>query len=379
MPVEKIKKKRRFSPQPGDGQFSRRQSLHHPYYINFFSKRRGAIQLGKPLYQTLKNQSAERTPIWFMRQAGRYLPEYRQVRQKFDHFLDFCLSPEEACEVTLQPLRRFDLDAAILFADILLIPHALGQPVAFKPGEGPLLSPIALNALKYDPQKLSPIYETIQRVKERLDPEKTLIGFCGAPWTVATYMLEGQGSKTYPKTKMFAYQQPEVFQEFLNLLADTSAHYLIQQIHAGADTVKIFDSWAGVVPAEHFHDWVIAPTRRLVNQVRQACPDTPIMGFPKGAGLFYQDYLKTGVDALTLDPCVPRLWARETLMPHAILQGGLDPLVVAAGGKTLDAHIDALCAAFLHQGRYIFNLGHGFIPETPLEHVSHVIERVRSF
>jgi len=332
----------------------------------------------KVLEQTLKGDRKSRIPVWFMRQAGRYLPEYRKIRQKYDHFLDFCFSPRSACEVTLQPLKRFDLDAAILFSDILVIPYALGQTVSFIKDKGPLLKNFNEIQLKYNPSKLSPVFEAIHLIKDQLPKNKSLIGFCGAPWTIATYMIEGQGSKTYQKTKSFAYLHAQEFSALLELLAQVSADYLIRQIEAGVDVVKIFDSWAGAVPAECFDEWVIQPTRIIVNEVKKIYPYIPIMGFPKGVGLFYQDYLKTGVDAITLDPSVPRLWALENLSQHVVLQGGLDPIVVLTRGKYLDQQIDTLLNTFTTVP-YIFNLGHGFVPETPIENVEYIIHRIRSF
>lgn len=333
----------------------------------------------KTLLKPLKNDNLnlDKMPIWFMRQAGRYLPEYMKVRQKFDTFMDLCFSPQEAATITVQPLQRFDLDAAILFSDILVIPHALGQKVEFHKPMGPVLADFKLSKLCYDPKKLDPVFETIELVKTQLDPSKALIGFCGAPWTVATYMIEQGSSKKFETIKTYAYQHQEEFLQLLNILVESSTDYLLNQIKAGVDVIKIFDSWAGIVPAEHFDDWVIKPTSQIVENIKKIYPEIPIMGFPKGAGVSYKDYLQTKVDIVTIDVNLCRNWAKTNLS-SVVLQGGLDPVLVAAGGKLLDYHIDNLLETF-HDVPYIFNLGHGFIPQTPIANVEHVIKRVRNF
>lgn len=326
-----------------------------------------------------------RIPVWFMRQAGRYLPEYRALRQQHPDFWDRCFTPGLAAEITLQPLRRFDLDAAIIFSDILTIPWALGQHVVFMAGEGPKLS--ALNhgndLRMVNPagvtERLQPVYQAISQVRMQLAPEKSLIGFAGAPWTVATYMVEGGGSRDFRRCFNWAYRERETFLSLLHLLADVTAEHLIAQIRAGADTVQVFDTWAGAVPARLFGDFVIGPTRRIVARVKAACPTVPVIGFPKGAGMRLLAYREeTGVDAVGLDVGIPLDWAREHISGHTVTQGNLDPLLLVAGGDDLDRAVGEILQTFAGT-RHIFNLGHGIVPETPIENVARVIERIRRF
>lgn len=317
-----------------------------------------------------------------MRQAGRYLPEYRAVRAEVPSFLDLCLDPSRATEVTLQPIRRFGFDAAIVFSDILIIPFALGRSVRFVEGEGPRLEPIdaeGIAALTVDAvgQKLGPLFETISQVRSSLEAEKSLIGFCGAPWTVATYMVAGRGTQDQAPARLLAARQPEVFQALVDELVEASSISLIGQLRAGADAVQIFDSWAGVLNDQDFDRWSIEPAAAIVRRVRDAVPEARIIGFPKGAGLRLERYLReTGVDAVGIDWTVPLDHARTRLQPHAAIQGNLDPIVLLAGGAGLDQAIDGMMSA-LAAGPYIFNLGHGILPETPIAHVERLIERVR--
>lgn len=318
-----------------------------------------------------------------MRQAGRYLPEYRAVRAKAGSFLDLVYNPELATEVTLQPVRRFGFDAAILFSDILVVPHALGQPVKFAEGEGPLLDPIRDRidferlTSDIDHTVLAPVYETVQRVKEALPAATALLGFCGAPWTVATYMIAGRGTPDQAPARMFAYRDAAAFDVLMDVLVEASTSYLVRQLQAGADAVQIFDTWAGVLPPEQFARWCIAPTRRIVTMVRLQMPDAKVIGFPRGAGSQLPRYVaETGVDAAGLDWMIDREFARENVQSLVPVQGNLDPLVLLAGGIALDRAVDAAMEAFAG-APFIFNLGHGILPETPISHVEQMLRRVR--
>jgi uroporphyrinogen decarboxylase len=318
-----------------------------------------------------------------MRQAGRYLPEYREVRQQAGSFLDLCFNPKLAAEVTLQPVRRFQFDAAILFSDILVIPHALGQTVSFEAGEGPRLTPLqdagglASLSKQADKNILAPIYETIGLVKAELAPEVALIGFCGAPWTVATYMIAGRGTPDQAPARMFAYRQPEDFAALVDILVRASVDYLIQQFKAGVDVVQIFDTWAGVLPPEEFLRWCIEPARRIVSGVRHEVPNAKIIGFPRGAGTGLLRYIEqVPVSAVSLDWRIDRSFAREQVQRRLPVQGNLDPLALLAGGPALDLAVDAVLEAFA-AGPFIFNLGHGILPETPIAHVEQMLKRVR--
>jgi len=321
-------------------------------------------------------------PIWLMRQAGRYLPEYRAVRAEAGSFLDLCRDPERAAEVTLQPIRRFDFDAAIVFSDILMVPYALGRDVRFLEGEGPRLDPIdaaGIDALDVAPvaTALRPLFETLVRVRDSLSPEKTLIGFCGAPWTVATYMVGGRGIPDQAPARLLAAREPALFQTLVDRLVEASAISLAGQLEAGADVVQIFDSWAGILNEEDFDRWSIAPTREIVRRVRALVPGARIIGFPKGAGLRLERYAReTGVDGIGIDWTTPLDYARDRLQPVVAVQGNLDPLVLLAGGDRLDRAIDGILAG-LAAGRFVFNLGHGILPETPIGHVERLVERVR--
>lgn len=318
-----------------------------------------------------------------MRQAGRYLPEYRALRQKAGDFLDLVLTPGLAAEVTLQPIRRFGFDAAILFSDILVVPHALGQTVRFAAGEGPLLEPledrVAFERIagELDHDVLAPIYETVRRVKAELDPSVTLLGFCGAPWTVATYMIAGRGTPDQAPARLFGYRDRVGLDTLIDVLVDASASYLIRQLQAGADAVQIFDTWSGVLAPEEFRRWCIEPTRRIAEQVRQAVPGAKIIGFPRGAGSSLAAYAEgAAVDAVGLDWMIDRRFAREQIQSRLPIQGNLDPLALLAGGAALDRAVTAVLEAFA-DGPFIFNLGHGIVPETPIEHVEQMLRRVR--
>ena len=346
----------------------------------------------RKLIRVLKGQSETVPPIWMMRQAGRYLPEYREVRKQAGSFLDLCYSPELACEVTLQPIRRYGFDASIVFADILLVPDALGQDVAFKEGEGPVLDPVdgqsAFGKLSdrnlHD--HLAPVYETVSRVREGLPSETALIGFCGAPWTVATYMVGGRGSPDQKAARMAGYSREKWFEDLIALLTEASAQYLCRQIEAGADCVQVFDSWAGNLAPIEFDHWCIGPTKRLVELVKEVHPDVPIIGFPKGCGPSYRDFApRTGVDAVSFDTAVDPFWIAEISRERSVLgkpqfavQGNLDPLAVIAGGAVLDEAVDRIMDA-LSEAPFVFNLGHGLVPETPPDNVQRVIDRVRSY
>ncbi|OXT02249.1 uroporphyrinogen decarboxylase [Notoacmeibacter marinus] len=332
----------------------------------------------------LKGQTAPTPPIWIMRQAGRYLPEYRQTRQTAGSFLDLCYNPELASEVTLQPIRRFGFDASILFSDILTVPHALGRDLRFEEGRGPLMTPIepeeidGLSNIGGFHDKLAPVYQTVGRLRTELPAETTLLGFCGAPWTVATYMIAGHGTPDQAPARLFLYRHPERMDALLTLLAARSAEYLIRQIEAGADAVQIFDSWSGVLDEASFERCCVRPVRSIVEAIRKRFPDVPIIGFPKGAGAAYDDYRqKTGVDALGLDWSVP-LSQAQRLQKDGPVQGNLDPLRLVAGGTALDEGVDAILNA-LADGPFIFNLGHGITPQTPIENVQRMIDRVRAW
>jgi uroporphyrinogen decarboxylase len=318
-----------------------------------------------------------------MRQAGRYLPEYRAVREKAGSFLKLCFTPELAAEATLQPVHRFGFDAAILFSDILVIPHALGQKLDFVAGEGPKLDPIenaadlSKLAAEIDQARLAPVYETVRQVKAALMPEVTLIGFCGAPWTVATYMIAGGGTPDQAPARMFAYRQPDAFEGLIERLVQSSIEYLVRQLEAGADAVQLFDTWSGVLPPEQFDRWCIAPSERIVQGVRSRVSNARIIGFPRGAGTGLVRYAeRVSVDAVGLDWMVDRTFAREQVQARRPIQGNLDPLALLAGGIALDRAVDEILSAFGH-GPLIFNLGHGILPETPIAHVERMIARVR--
>ncbi|HYD97941.1 MAG TPA: uroporphyrinogen decarboxylase [Alphaproteobacteria bacterium] len=337
----------------------------------------------KALLRALKGETLATPPVWLMRQAGRYLPEYRAVRAQAGGFLDLCYNPDFAVEVTLQPIRRYGFDAAILFSDILVVPHALGQKLWFAEGEGPKLEPIrdaeGLKPLSRERfhERLAPVYETVRRLRRELPAETTLIGFAGAPWTVATYMVEGGGSKDFAHAKLWAYRDPAGFQALIDLLTDSTIEYLSAQVEAGAEALQLFDTWAGALPPEAFRLYAIEPARRIAAALLARHPAVPLIGFPRGAGMLYAEYAATtGVQGLGLDTAVPPDWAAAALQPKACLQGNIDPLLLAAGGEALVRTVRDRVIR-LGGGPYIFNLGHGILPFTPPENVAALVEAVR--
>ena len=337
----------------------------------------------RKLLDVLAGKSVMPPPIWLMRQAGRYLPEYRKTRATANGFLDLCYTPDLAVEVTLQPIRRFGFDASILFSDILVIPDALERGVHFVEGQGPRMTPISADEIAQLARpdlavKLGPVFETLRRLRVELPDETTLLGFCGAPWTVATYMIAGRGTPDQAPARLFAMRHPEEFAAFLDLLADLSAQYLIAQVDAGADALQIFDSWAGVLGENEFDKFCVKPMKKIVDAVKTARPGTPVIGFAKGAGALLDDYReRTGIDCVGLDWTVPRSLARK-IQQNGAVQGNLDPLLMVAGGSALDEGVDRVMAD-LSEGPFIFNLGHGITPEADPNHVTQLVERVRSW
>jgi uroporphyrinogen decarboxylase len=335
----------------------------------------------KPLLAALAGHRPSIPPLWLMRQAGRYLPEYRAVRGRVNSFLDLCFNPDLATEVTLQPIRRFAFDAAILFSDILVVPFALGQPLSFVEGEGPRLDPIRnaadlgrLTATGFA-ERLSAVYETVGRIRRELPDPVTLIGFSGAPWTLACYMVEGGSSHDFARTRIWSYRDSAGFEALIGLLTEAVTEHLSQQIAAGAEVVQLFDSWAGILPEGPFRRFVVEPTRHIAKAIHHRHPHVPIIGFPRGAGLLYDIYdAEAGVDAIGLDTTVPLGWAVENLAhPY---QGNLDPAVLLAGGEALERAARTVVAGFRDQP-FVFNLGHGVLPQTPPEHVAALVDLVR--
>jgi uroporphyrinogen decarboxylase len=337
----------------------------------------------KPILAVIAGQKQAVPPAWFMRQAGRYLPEYRALRERAGGFLDLCFTPELAAEVTLQPIRRFGFDAAILFSDILVVPHALGRNVRFEAGEGPRLDPLndvaALSRLtdRADDKVLEPVYETVRRVKQGLPAGVTLLGFCGAPWTVATYMVAGKGTPDQAPARLLAYRAPDDFARMIDILVRASTRYLVGQLKAGADAVQIFDTWAGILPPAEFARWCIEPVRQLIANVRAEIPGAKIIGFPRGAGGSLPAFVKqTAVDAVSIDWMAEPALVREQVQSRVAVQGNLDPLALLAGGAALDHAVDGVLRNF-GDGPLIFNLGHGILPETPIAHVEQTLRRLR--
>jgi uroporphyrinogen decarboxylase len=337
--------------------------------------------VSKPLLEAVLGRRSDRLPMWIMRQAGRYLPEYRETRTKARDFLELCYTPELATEVTLQPLRRFDLDAAILFSDILVIPDALGQSVRFETGEGPRLEPLdeaGIDGLEMEraTDHLAPVIETVRRVRAAIRPETTLIGFCGSPWTVATYMIGGRGSSDQAAARLFSLRHPEAFQRLIDKLVATSVNYLAAQLAAGADVVQLFESWALNLDEEAFARWVIEPNRRIVEGLRQRIPGAPVIGFPRGAAALLPAYAaQTGVNLIGLDYALPL--AGASALPAGLgVQGNLDPLRLVVGGAAMEDRARRIIDAFRDRP-HIFNLGHGIVPETPIGNVERLIEIVR--
>jgi uroporphyrinogen decarboxylase len=336
------------------------------------------------ILKVLGNQTCSQPPIWLMRQAGRYLPEYRELRAKAGSFLDLCFSPALAAEVTLQPVRRFGFDAAILFSDILVVPYALGQNVTFEAGEGPHLAPAIESitglrqlAERIDLDALAAVFETISRVRTALPANIALLGFCGAPWTVATYMVAGHGTPDQAPARLFAYRDPAGFERLMDILVRASIDYLAAQFRAGVDAVQLFDTWAGTLGPGEFDRWCVSPAERIVNGLRQKVPGAKIIGFPRGAGTSLRRYVEAvAVDAVGLDWMIDRGFARDNIQSRRPVQGNLDPIALLAGGAALDREVDAVMAAFSGKP-FIFNLGHGILPETPIEHVEQMLARVR--
>jgi uroporphyrinogen decarboxylase len=320
-----------------------------------------------------------------MRQAGRYLPEYRATRAKAPSFLEFCLTPELAIEAALQPIRRFGFDAAILFSDIMIVPHALGQKVWFEEGRGPCLEPVRT---VHDTKRLSlgsfhelaaPVYRIARGIAAELDSQTAFIGFAGAPWTVACYMVEGSGSRDYAKVKGWAYGDPESFRGLIDLLIDATVAYLSAQVAAGAEALQLFDSWAGALPADEMRKWCLEPVRGIIGRLKDKHPDVPIIVFPRGAGLVYRDIAReSGADAVSLDSTLPLAWARDELQSHVAVQGNLDPILLVTGGEALKRAVREVLEA-LASRPFVFNLGSGIVPEARPEHVAHLVELVRTW
>lgn len=335
---------------------------------------------GRKLISVLEGRSVSPPPVWLMRQAGRYLPEYRALRAKAGSFWTMCNDPDMATEITLQPIRRFGFDAAIIFSDILTVPFALGCMVTFEENIGPRLDPVSdVEALERDPaiwrERLAPAYETLRLTRAALPGETTLLGFAGAPWTLATYMAAGRGGDEQKAAKLWGYRDPKSFGALLDVLGDCVAAHLIAQIDAGADAVQIFDSWASGLPADAFAHWIIAPTKRIVEKLRAAKPDAKIIGFPRAATLRgYENYARgTGVDAISVDTSAPVDWMSTIGVP---VQGNLDPILLVGGGAALDRAVDGIVDA-MRGHPFVFNLGHGVLQETPPEHVAALVARVR--
>jgi uroporphyrinogen decarboxylase len=337
----------------------------------------------RPFLVPFTGKSASPPPIWLMRQAGRYLPEYRETRTEAGSFLDLCYTPRLAAEVTLQPIRRFHFDAAILFSDILVVPDALGQRVRFVEGEGPRLDPIrtledlSRLALSNTESKFACVWETVERLHEALPPETALIGFCGAPWTVATYVVEGQGSPDQAAARQWAYRDPEGFGALIALLTDASIAYLCGQVRAGANALQIFDSWAGSLADDQFRKWVVEPTAKIVQGVRQRYPGVPIIGFPRGATAHLDNFIKaTGVDGVSCDTACPLSVMRRIAETGKVVQGNLDPILLATGGPAFDRRVTEIREAMAGVP-FVFNLGHGILPDTPPEHVDRLVRHLR--
>ncbi len=346
-----------------------------------------AFAQAKSLIRALHGEVQARPTFWFMRQAGRYLPEYRAVRTQASDFVQLCLTPDLATEITLQPVRRFLMDAAILFSDILMVPYGLGQKLEFREGVGPVLEPVrdaagvarlqaASDGLLH---RVAPVFETVKRVSAGLPLDTALIGFAGAPWTVAAYMVEGGGSRDFLNARRLANADPELFGKLIGLLVDATTRYLIAQIEAGAEAVQIFDSWAGALSDDEFRRWAIEPVREIVSRLQAKHPSVPIIAFPRGAGVHYNSYAtETGVEAVSLDSSIPPEWAAKQLQPQSAIQGNLDPLLLVVGGKPMEEATLRILKA-LGRGPFVFNLGHGILPETPPDNVARLSELIRAW
>jgi uroporphyrinogen decarboxylase len=370
----------------GRHESNQRSNNHYRFLEESLMKEVGSVStVGKKLLRVLAGSHESVPPIWLMRQAGRYLPEYRAIRERAGGFLDLCLNSDLASEVTLQPVRRFGFDAAILFSDILIIPLALGRKVEFLAGEGPKLEPLTDATVLADVREtiehdvVAPVYETVSKVKGSLDDRTALIGFCGAPWTVATYMVAGEATPDQGPARNFAYRDPENFTRLIDLLVQASIEYLVGQLRAGAEVVQIFDTWAGVLGPDQFDRWCIAPTQKIVEGVRRHIPQAKIIGFPRGAGAMALPYVEmTGVSAFGIDWTFERSIARDMLQSRVPLQGNVDPVALLAGGTALDREVDDVMKE-LGSGPLVFNLGHGILPETPIAHVDRMLKRVRGW
>jgi uroporphyrinogen decarboxylase len=339
----------------------------------------------KAVLEVLNRRKTDRVPVWLMRQAGRYLPEYRSLRAQAKSFLDFCLNPDLAVEATLQPIRRFGFDAAILFSDILVVPYGLGQKVWFEEGVGPLLDPIAdIDVLqRLDISRmiatLQPSYDALRRLRVALPRDCALIGFAGAPWTLASYMIEGSSSRDFAKAKMWAYGRPESFEKLMALLVDAVTAHLEAQVEAGAEVLQIFDSWAGALDATGMRRWSLRPIREIVSRLKQRVPQIPVIVFPRGVGTGYRDFAVDGFAAgLSLDQGIDPLWAREAVQSKTVAQGNLDPRWLVVGGAGMRRAVETVMDAFI-DGPFIFNLGHGVVPETPPDHVAELVDLIRSW
>ena len=335
------------------------------------------------LLQTLKGETGLPRPVWLMRQAGRYLPEYRALRAQKGGFLALCYDSDAAAEITLQPIRRFGFDGAILFSDILIVPYAMGQNLEFLAGEGPKLSPrlvdSTLDSLHAVRERLSPIYDTVAKVRAGLGPDRTLLGFAGSPWTVATYMVAGEGSRDQHETRAMAYRDPAAFQAIIDAIVAVTVDYLSGQIAAGAEALQLFDSWAGSLAPAEFERWVIAPNAAIVSAIQARHPDVPIIGFPKGAGEKLPAYVAgTRVDAVGLDETIDPVWAAKALPAGLPVQGNIDPLLLLAGGDELDRRARHILDSFADRP-HVFNLGHGIGQFTPVEHVGQLLATVRGW
>ena len=346
-----------------------------------------AFAQAKSLIRALHGEIQARPNFWFMRQAGRYLPEYRAVRAKAPDFVQLCLTPDLATEITLQPVRRFAMDAAILFSDILMVPYGLGQKLEFREGVGPRLVPVrtASEVLELQARaegllhRLAPIFETVRRVSAALPLDTALIGFAGAPWTVAAYMVEGETSRDFLTARRLAGADPKTFGSLINLLVDATTRFLLAQIDAGAEAVQIFDSWAGILSHDEFRQWAVEPVRDIVTRVQAKHPAVPIIAFPRGAGVRYLDYaVETGVEAVGLDSSIPPEWAAKELQTQSAVQGNLDPLLLVTGGKALEEATMRILKA-LGRGPFVFNLGHGILPETPPDNVARLAGLIRAW
>jgi len=338
----------------------------------------------KTFLKVLNGERQDPPPVWLMRQAGRYLPEYRELRAKAGGFLDLCYTPEFAVEVTLQPIERYGFDAAILFSDILVVPDGLGQDVSFVEGTGPVLAPVRnaddISKLSTDGvlDKLAPVYETVARLRQRLGTETTLIGFAGAPWTVACYMIEGRTSRDFHNIKALCYRDPALFGRLMDMLVEATVAHLSAQAEAGAEALQIFESHAGILPEDEFRAWVIEPIKRIVGALRSRWPDLPIIGFPRGAGAMYVPFAaETGITAVSLDTTMSLAWANANLPSGMPIQGNLDPVYLLTGGEAMDAAVDRIVHACADRP-HIFNLGHGVDKQTKPETVSRLIDRIRN-